>query len=86
MDEQALEAIRQQLDADLKNVDDRIGIAFGIELYIAFGKKRWLTWEKFGVSGTGAFPLDVIAYRKTHNAVANWEVPEWEYKIGRRDV
>lgn len=86
MDDQALETIKRQLDTELEKADEHIGIAFGMELYAAFGKKGWLTREKFSASGTGAFPIDVVAYGKTHNAIACWDVSEWAYRIGKRDA
>ena len=79
-----LNVIRNKIDNEISNIDANIGVAFGIELYKAFAANGWLTREVFSVSGTGAFPINVIAYNKTHNAVADWELEDWTYKVGSR--
>ena len=86
MDSNALDEIRKQLDFELGQKDAHIGIAFGSELYKAFGRQGWFTAETFSVLGTGTCPIQVLAYGKSHNAISCWELDEWEYKVGSRDA
>lgn len=82
MNEEILEIIRSLIDAKLETSDPNIGIAFGFKLYEAFGQQGWFTTETFTVAGTNAFPLDVVAYKKSHPVSAWWDMDEWEYRIG----
>lgn len=84
MDETTFKTIQKQIDYELANRDEHIGIAFGLELYKEFGQRGLLTQETFSVSGTGAFPIEVMAYHKSHNAIASWELDELAYKVGSR--
>lgn len=80
--EKALEA-KSSLDEALKHVDANLGIVFGVRLFDEFRERGWLTLETFSWLGTQFFAETVPAYDRTHFASPNWDVPEWEFRVGK---
>ena len=74
-----IDALKEQLDAELKAADPKAGIAFGLELFAEFGGRGWFT-RKTGPLG---FSEPMPFYQDTHHAFAMWDIPVLEYKIAK---
>lgn len=83
MDDARANEIKATLDAELRNADPNVGIAFGVDLLAAFWKRGWLTLETFGVLGTTLFAIKLPAYGKSHCAFATWDVPDEGFRVGK---
>lgn len=77
------ENLKAELDNELMNASDNVGIAFGTELFKEFKKREWFTLETFGVLGTTLFSEQLPTYNKTHFVFQSWGINDLEYKIGQ---
>jgi hypothetical protein len=77
------EIIKTELDMQLEDAPANVGIAFGTEIFNEFRKRNWITLEKFGVLGTTLFAQKLPAYKKTHFIFSSWDIPDFEFKVGK---
>jgi hypothetical protein len=74
---------KADIDAILaKHQGAKASIAFGFDLYREFARQGWLKMESFTAWGTGAFPMPVPAYRQSHFAYLDWNLPEEDFLVG----
>ncbi|MEQ1711050.1 MAG: hypothetical protein ABL908_06570 [Hyphomicrobium sp.] len=82
MDEDAARAKRTALDVALADVHPNVVISFGVGLFRAFAERKWITWETFGVLGTGLFAGTAPAYQKTHIVLPSTDLSFDDFRIG----
>lgn len=74
---------KAELDKQLNNAPDNVGIAFSTALFDEFKKREWFTLETFGVLGSTLFSEQLPAYNKTHFVFPSWGINDLEFKIGK---
>lgn len=80
MDNTQVEAAKVKLDTELQGRSEKIGIAFGSELWRAFIKRGYLRLEKFSWLGLEVSILELPAYNKRF-AFEDWRLPGDEYRL-----
>ncbi len=83
MDDQLVEEIKAQLDADLAKAGGDVGIAFGLGLFAAFKERNWFTLEKWSILGTTLFAEDLPTYNNSHPAIVTWDIDDSAYRVSR---
>ncbi|MDE0150161.1 MAG: hypothetical protein OXM58_17525 [Rhodospirillaceae bacterium] len=78
-----IKTITQIIDAEIaKRQSKGFGIKVGIELYRELCEAGYITMEKFNVMGTGAFELELPAYKKTFAVAPDWTMEDDDFEVG----
>lgn len=83
MDGSLLDEVKAQLDSELAQADDHVGIAFGDELFAAFAQRGWIVPKDSYALGVMRLPFQLPAY-ETHYAFVHWELEPTAYLVGKR--
>lgn len=83
MDEDAVNSIKEQIDAGLDDQPETVGIALGHALFDEFWQRGLLTTEKLGLSESKFGLESVTAYRKTHFVFPRMDLDEYAFEIGK---
>lgn len=61
---------------------DKFGIKVGGELYKELAKAGFIKMATFSAWGTGAFPQELPAYEGKYYIFHDWELDDYDFKIG----
>lgn len=71
------------IDAEIeKRSSPNFGIKFGVDLYRALAREGKITKATFSVFGTGAFPMEMPAYKGKYAAWDDWEIGDEDFSVG----
>lgn len=76
------QAIKTKLDIELKSVDDKVVLFFGIDLMSSFRQQGWIDVKAFGLLGTSFLASDHLAYG-THMVFPSLLIADDTYSVGK---
>nr|WP_321507822.1 hypothetical protein [uncultured Celeribacter sp.] len=75
--------IIKEIDSEISSrSSDKFGIKVGCELYIALAEAQKIKKATFSAWGTGAFPEELPAYGGKYFIYHDWELGDWDFKVG----
>jgi hypothetical protein len=82
MDDAMATQIKGELDAALENVGPTVGIAFEIDVFDEFVRRKWITLGEMKILGLFGVPEKLPVYG-SHLAIRAWDIPPPGFKVGK---
>lgn len=78
-----IKTITNAIDHDISTrSSNKFGVKVGGELYKALASAGKIELATFSALGTGAFPHELPAYDGKYFIYHDWELADYEYKVG----